>query len=90
MSEYFNLITTADFCYVNRIREITPQKGQSYWCATLACLEGKAEQPGKVYVDVVLPDSFAFRLAAFAGTQTTVKASVVRVGYRDPRLYDSL
>ena len=49
--KYFDLHTRG-IAYVNRLRTVTPKKGQPFLACTLAALRGKAEEAEYTYIDV--------------------------------------
>ncbi len=61
---FWNIHTTADAAYLNRLRLVTPDQGEPYFAVTLACLRGKADSEGKIpktYVDCTVSGTLAKR-----------------------------
>lgn len=49
--KYFDLHTRG-IGYVNRLRTVTPKKGQPFMACTVAALRGNTDQPEYTYIDV--------------------------------------
>lgn len=49
--KYFDLHTRG-IAYVNRLRHVTPKKGQPFLACTLAALRGRTDEPEYTYIDV--------------------------------------
>lgn len=60
-TKYFDLHTSG-IGYVNRIREVKPKKGDSFWACSIAALRGTSEQPEYTNIDCRVNGAEAIKL----------------------------
>lgn len=60
-TKYFN-IHTSGVGYLNRIREVTPKKGSSFWACSIAALRGAEDAIEYTYIDTRVSGAEAIKL----------------------------
>ncbi len=60
-TKYFDLHTRG-IGYVNRIREVTPKKGDAFWACSIAALRGDSESTEYTYIDCRVSGAEATKL----------------------------
>ncbi|WP_397458535.1 STY4534 family ICE replication protein [Pseudomonas asplenii] len=76
---YFNLHTNG-LGYLNRIREVNPERGQPFLACTIAALNGPKTSPSYRYFDVTVSGSDAKRLIRFY-TKAVTDGRKVLIGF---------
>ncbi len=84
MSEYFDLHTQG-LGYLNRIREVKPKNGQSFWACDIAALHGATDNVNYTRFDCRVSGSNAIELVQ--QYQASVEDRKVLIGFRLGDLY---
>ncbi|MCL2872290.1 MAG: STY4534 family ICE replication protein [Betaproteobacteria bacterium] len=84
-TKYFDLHVSG-IGYVNRIREVKPKKGESFWACSVAALRGTSEQPEYTNFDCRINGAEAERLIRRCVGAVDAKKKVL-IGFKIGDIY---
>lgn len=83
--QFFDLHTRG-IGYVNRIREVTPKKGDAFWACTIAALRGDSDKAEYTYIDTRISGAEAIKLIRRCNDAVEAKKKVL-IGFTVGDIY---